>query len=149
LLSQARAWVMKSRLDPFAEFKPGGIAIHWRGMPDSEAKEIEVQVRAAWTKLTHSRELKLLSFESGVELRIARPHKGDAVTSIIGESAPNTEIAYLGDDLTDEDSFRALNGRGMTILVRPEYRETAAQVWLKPPDELVGFLQQWLNEISQ
>jgi len=149
LLSQAKTWVMKSSLDPLAEFKPGGIAIHWRGMAQSEAKEVEAQVRDGLTAFARNGELKLLSFESGVELRIARPHKGDAVTLIIGESAQNTEIAYLGDDLTDEDSFRALNGHGLTVLVRPEFRATAARVWLKPPHELVGFLEQWLSAVSK
>jgi trehalose-phosphatase len=110
---------------------------------------VEAQLREGWTVLASSGDLKLLSFESGVELRVARPDKGDAVASIIGESLPQTEIAYLGDDLTDEDSFRALNGRGLTVLVRPEYRQTAAQVWLKPPHELVGFLEQWLDGMPE
>jgi trehalose-phosphatase len=133
LLSQAEAWVAESNLAPLAEFKPGGIAIHWRGRAESEAKAVEAQVREAWTAFARSGDLKLLRFESGLELRVVRPDKGDAVASIAGESSPLTEIAYLGDDLTDEDSFRALNGRGLTVLVRPEYRQTAAQVWLKPP----------------
>jgi trehalose 6-phosphate phosphatase len=149
LLSRAKELVIESNLTPLAEFKPGGIAIHWRGMAEREAKEVEVRLREAWTGLARNGDLKLLSFESGVELRVARPDKGDAVASIIGESSPLTEIAYLGDDLTDEDSFRALNGRGLTVLVRPEYRHTAAQVWLKPPQELVGFLEQWLNGIPK
>ena len=149
LLSRAEAWVIDSNLAALAEFKPGGIAIHWRGMGEPEAKEVEAQLREGWTALVRSGDLKLLSFESGVELRVGRPDKGDAVASIIEESSPLTEIAYLGDDLTDEDSFRVLNGRGLTVLVRPEYRQTAAQVWLKPPHELVGFLEQWLNGIPE
>jgi len=149
MLSQAEAWVVESNLAQLAEFKPGGIAIHWRGMADPEAKAVEAQLREGWTALARSGDLKLLSFESGVELRVARPDKGDAVASIIGESLPQTEIAYLGDDLTDEDSFRALNGRGLTVLVRPEYRQTAAQVWLKPPHDLVGFLEQWLDGMPE
>ncbi len=141
--------MVESNLASLAEFKPGGIAIHWRGMADPEAKAVEARLREGWTGLASSGDLKLLSFESGVELRVARPDKGDAVAAIIGESSPMTEIAYLGDDLTDEDSFRALNGRGLTVLVRPEYRQTAAQVWLKPPHELIGFLEQWLDGMPE
>jgi hypothetical protein len=33
--------------------------------------------------------------------------------------------------------------------VRPEHRPTAAQVWLRPPGELIDFLQQWLHRIHQ
>ena len=41
---------------------------------------------------------------------------------------------------SDEEAFRVLNGRGLTALVRTQYRFTAAQVWLRPPDELIAFL---------
>ena len=51
--------------------------------------------------------------------------------------------SYLGDDLTDEDAFRALKGRGLSVLVRNELRETLADIWLKPPGELIDFLLKW------
>ena len=148
LLSKAREWVMKANLIPIAEVKPGGIAIHFRGMSQAEAEDIEVRLMEGWGEIAGSPELKLLRFESGIELRVARPDKGDAVASIIDDFDPTAEIAYLGDDLTDEDSFRALNGRGLTVLVRPEYRATAAQVWLRPPEGLIDFLQQWLIRLQ-
>jgi trehalose-phosphatase len=149
LLAQARDWLRRSELDSLAEFKAGGIAMHWRGLPEAEAKRVEAQVRQGWAALVQSGELKLLNFESGVELRVIRPNKGDAVRAILEESASQAEIAYLGDDLTDEDSFRALNGRGLTVLVRPERRESAARIWLRPPGELLVFLEQWLNGASK
>jgi len=148
LLAQAHKWVMNAKLTPLAEIKPGGIAIHWRGMSKAEAESIEARVTEGWMAIARSPELKLLKFESGVELRVSRPDKGDAVAAVLSESDPAAPIAYLGDDLTDEDSFHALNGRGLTILVRPEYRSTAAQVWLRPPRELIEFLQQWLRRMG-
>ena len=148
LLSQAREWVANSNLMGLAEIKPGGIAIHWRGMAQSEVESIESRLMEGWEAIASSPEVRLLRFESGIELRVVRPNKGDAVASIIQESGPSSEIAYLGDDLTDEDSFQVLNGRGLTVLVRPEYRSTAAQVWLQPPVELIEFLRQWLNRIQ-
>jgi trehalose 6-phosphate synthase/trehalose 6-phosphate phosphatase len=36
-----------------------------------------------------------------------------------------------------------LHGRALAILVRPEQRPTAAEVWLRPPEELAAFLQRW------
>jgi len=148
LLSKAKEWVIEAGLNPLAEFKPGGIAVHWRGMPDAEAGRVEAGIREGWTALAESSGLKLLRFESGLELRVAHPDKGDAVAAVIAESDRDAPIAYLGDDLTDEDSFRALNGRGLTVLVRPEPRETLAALWLKPPHELIGFLERWLIRIS-
>ena len=52
-------------------------------------------------------------------------------------------MAYLGDDLTDEDAFRAVATRGLGILVRQELRKTAAVAWLRPPEELLDFLHRW------
>ncbi len=57
-------------------------------------------------------------------------------------------VAYLGDDQTDEDAFRALKGRGLTALVRPESRPTAADIWLQPPQELIEFFDDWLHAVG-
>jgi len=148
LLSQAEAWLSETDLAPMAEIKPGGIAIHWRGMPDAEIEKIQARTREGWSALAQQPELKLLEFEAGLELRVASPDKGDAIASILGDSNADTPIAYLGDDLTDEDAFCTLSDRGLTVLVRTEYRETRARVWLRPPHELIEFLEQWLTRIS-
>ena len=145
LLARAEEWVIAAGLASLAEIKPGGIAIHWRGMPEADRVRVEARTREGWTALAERPGLKLLEFEAGLELRVVRPDKGDAVTAILENSDPKTLIAYLGDDLTDEDAFRVLSGRGLTVLVRPEYRETKASVWLRPPHELIGFLEQWLS----
>jgi trehalose-6-phosphatase len=62
---------------------------------------------------------------------------------VLSETAGDGAIAYLGDDLTDEDAFAAVKPRGLAVLVRPELRETEADVWLQPPRELVAFLKRW------
>ena len=47
---------------------------------------------------------------------------------------------YVGDDITDEDAFRALKGRGIGVLVGTEARETAANYTLRDTDETQQFL---------
>jgi len=57
-------------------------------------------------------------------------------------------VAFLGDDLSDESAFRAVQRagrRGLSVLVRREWRDTAAEVWLRPPTELKEFLLRWLQ----
>ncbi len=42
-----------------------------------------------------------------------------------------------------------MQGRGISVLVRPRWRKTEAQFWLKPPDELLDFLELWLKACTE
>ena len=148
-LEQAAAWIATQRLESRAEFKPGSVAVHWRGMAPEEAAEVHARVGPALGALAGRPGMALLEFDGGLELRCAEPHKGTAVRILRSELEPGAPFAYLGDDTTDEDAFRALLGTGaLTVLVRPEWRETAAEAWLRPPEELLGFLAGWLERIE-
>lgn len=48
---------------------------------------------------------------------------------------------YVGDDVTDEDAFRVIEGRGIGVLVAEEPRETAASYSLRDTDEVRVFLE--------
>jgi trehalose-phosphatase len=48
---------------------------------------------------------------------------------------------YIGDDSTDEDAFRALEQRGIGILVSEQSQPTAARYSLKNIDEVERFLR--------
>lgn len=147
-LAEAEEWVVARGLLSSAEIKPGGIAIHWRGMSPAEAARVQALTQRDWAALAERSGLKLLQFEAGLELRVSHPDKGDAVRSILAGLDSNVPTAYLGDDLTDEDAFRSLNGRGLSVLVKADYRETIAKAWIKPPLGLIEFLERWLNSVS-
>lgn len=75
--------------------------------------------------------------------------KGKAVLYLLealGLDREDVLPLYVGDDITDEDAFRALAGRGIGILVAdptdPEVagRSTAAEYVLRDTDEVMGFL---------
>jgi len=125
------------------ERKLASIALHWRGLPVLGAMSIETQARAIWQPYVDQGALELLPFDGGLELRARGCNKQHAVKAVLSETAADAAIAYLGDDLTDEDAFAAVKPRGIAILVRPELRETGADVWLQPPRELVAFLNRW------
>lgn len=148
LLSRARSWLTAAGLASSLEIKTGGIAVHWRGMPDSEVDRIRTCARNGLSAFLGGSELELLEFEGGLELRVAHPNKGDAVASILSGLSHDAQVAYLGDDHTDEDAFRVLNSRGLSVLVRLEYRETNARIWLRPPEELISFLDRWMSSVS-
>ncbi len=124
------------------ERKPGSLAIHWRGLSALQIAKIEQAVHENWTRLSAPSELEWHDFDGGIELRARGRNKGHVVETILSEMR-NGMAAYLGDDNTDEDAFRAIKGRGLSVLVRPTHRPTAADVWLRPPAELLVFLDRW------
>ncbi|MBD3218982.1 MAG: trehalose-phosphatase [candidate division Zixibacteria bacterium] len=142
-LEKARKWAKEQKLDDNLEEKPAGLAFHWRGMDESRAEEIEKKVLYKWQPVQKEFNLKLLNFDGGIEIKVAGRDKGNAVRSVLMEFGETDIIAYLGDDLTDEDAFKVLQGKGLCILVRNELRETLADLWIEPPDELLHFLQRW------
>ena len=127
------------------ETKPAGIAVHWRGLPAEERAWIENNLRTLSTSVVEDYGLMLLPFDGGLELRTSEKTKGDAVNTVLAECGKGVAIAYLGDDQTDENAFRAIKGRGLAILVRPEPRPTMADMWLRPPEELSQFLRDWIG----
>ena len=84
------------------------------------------------------------TFDGGIEFRAQGTTKGSAVRTILSEVGEHTPVAYLGDDSTDEDAFRALGDRGLGVLVRREPRATAADLRISPPEELLDFLKRWM-----
>jgi trehalose-phosphatase len=149
-LDQLRTQLLQDSFGGLFEDKPNAAVMHWRGASPQKAAQIREKTLALFESLACPTDclhgLTLLEFESGVELR-AGPDKGSAVATILKQSNPETPAAFLGDDLTDESAFRAVNSRaknGISILVRKEKRETEANLWLRPPAELKAFLKSWL-----
>lgn len=142
-LSDAGRWLAERGLHRLTEFKPGAVAVHWRGLDRKEASELHHEVLQAWMPITGRARLSLLEFDGGLEIRMSDLDKGDAVRTILREMRPDIPVAYLGDDTTDERAFRALGENGLSILVRPEWRRTCAHLWFKPPDDVLDFLAQW------
>ncbi len=141
---QTASEVLKNEeLENCIEMKPGGVAVHWRGLTPKDVQTTRGKVLERWMPLLSEYPLNMQEFDGGLELRIPGMNKGRAVTTILAESDPNSAFAYLGDDMTDEDAFMALKGRGLTALVRSEFRSTNADIWLRPPEELLQFLEEW------
>jgi trehalose 6-phosphate phosphatase len=125
-----------------SELKPACLAIHWRGLDPERAAAIEDIVTQNWALHARDTGLELHHFEGGIELRVPGRDKGVVVATIRAEM-PDAVLAYLGDDLTDEDAFSAIAPDGLGVLVRTELRATAAGLWLRPPGELLEFLGRW------
>ena len=125
------------------ECKPASVALHWRGLPALAIAKIRTQALSAWSPLVRGNDVELLSFDGGIELRAHGCNKRHAVKAILSETAEDSAIAYLGDDMTDEDAFAEVKARGIAVLVRPQYRDTLADIWIRPPRELLAFVRRW------
>jgi trehalose 6-phosphate synthase/trehalose 6-phosphate phosphatase len=146
-LDELRERLRRDSLGGLFEDKANGVVMHWRGASSGKVRLIEQRTRALFEPLARLDGLGLLEFEAGLELRAGRD-KGGAVEAILEEAGVGGPVAVLGDDVTDEVAFRAVNkaaGAHLSVLVRQESRKTAADVWLRPPGELLGFLGGWIS----
>jgi trehalose-phosphatase len=147
---------LEREYDPaMLEWKPNSVAVHWRGV-ESRQDDIANTMTQLFSQFANNGQdgrLELLPFDGGIELRAGQLNKGHAVERILADLPDDRFAAFLGDDLTDEDAFRVLRSRGeenrnLAVLVRGEARESYAQLWLKPPKELLQFLDGWIEAIE-
>ena len=131
------------------EVKPASVALHVRGMAPPDAQRVLATTRDAWNAL-EAPGLEVHGFDGGIELRVSGWDKGDAVREVLAHEPRGTAAAYLGDDWTDETAFVALHdlaavGRihALSALVRSEPRKSAAHLWIRPPEQLLAFLDRW------
>lgn len=125
------------------EFKQTSVAVHWRGVPALTAARIKQAATAVWQKLPHNSGIDLVSFDGGVKL-CNRQTDGNAAWEILSQSPGSVPVAYLGDDIPDEEGFAAVRKRvGLGVLVNARLRPTAADLWIRPPRELIAFLSRW------
>lgn len=142
-LQEARAALGSRGLLALAEWKTASVAVHWRDRPD--AKAIEARTRGALAPLVDSAEFEIMPIVAGLEWRCRRHHKGTALETVLSEEAPSVPIAYIGDDETDEDAFRALAGRGLGLRVGTLPVATAASACVSAPTGVLQFLELWFE----
>ena len=147
-LAAIGAELQQAHYAPSLEWKPTSLAIHWRSLPLPEQKHLSDLSESIFHRHVDGLRLELMPFQCGVEIRAANRNKGSVVTEVIAEATNSSIIAYLGDDTTDEDAFVALKGRGISCLICPEPRESCAEFWMTPPEELLQFLDRWIEATS-
>jgi trehalose-phosphatase len=110
------------------ERKRFSVAVHFRQVADADVgrlTEIVDATLAEHPRLKKGFGKKVYELRPGIDW-----NKGHAVLWLLKQLAEtHSDIApvYVGDDITDEDAFRALSGVGLTIVVRDvETRPTAA-----------------------
>lgn len=136
-LRQELAPVKAALVDP----KRFAVAVHFRQVANEDLPAVE---RAVDRVLEEFPRLRKTFGKKILELRPRLDwDKGKAVLWLLdalGLGDSDVLPFYFGDDVTDEDAFRALRGRGVGILVGCPERETAAPYVLDRPSEVGRFL---------
>ncbi len=153
-LERVRQALEKSFNAEVVEIKPSSIAVHWRRSTTGSFSPLEIRHRMEELCRQLPKPgpgdgvLHLLEFDGGLELRAGNINKGHAVIKVLETVSADTPVAFLGDDLTDEDAFAILRDRGLAVLVRPEPRVSQARLWLNPPEDLLHFLDAWIAAVE-
>jgi trehalose-phosphatase len=124
------------------EPKRFAVAVHFRLAQEADLPRIERAVDAA---VAAHPELRKTLGKKIFELRPALEwDKGKALLWLLEQLGRESVLPlfpfFIGDDLTDEDAFRAVKGRGLGILVADAPRVTAADYSLRDPEEVREFL---------
>jgi trehalose-phosphatase len=125
------------------ERKRFSIAAHYRKVNENDFPKLECAVSEVAAR---HRELRTMDGKKVYELLPDVDwDKGKAVLWLLeylGLEHEKIHPIYIGDDRTDEDAFRALQQRGVGIVVSEEPRATAANYSLKDPTEVERFLRE-------
>jgi len=77
-------------------------------------RKLRAAASETWKSLARDHGLECLPFDGGLELRVPGCTKGDVVRRLLADATPGSAVAYLGDDITDEDAFDAVKPCGIT-----------------------------------
>ena len=143
---------LREALDDIAgaqlERKHFSVAAHYRNVNENDAGRVVLAVEAVAGR---HRELRRIDGRKVYELLPDIDwNKGKAVLWLLetleverGKALP----IYIGDDRTDEDAFRALEKRGVAILVSERPQVTAANYCLNNPEQVERFLEELIARL--
>ena len=147
ILSQVLTTTLKGIRGVLIEDKGLSLSVHYRSVDEEE----EDRVKDAFHKVTDSLHVTgRIRVTRGKKVYEIRPpvdwDKGKAVSWLVAkckEMRAKSSIlpVYLGDDLTDEDAFKVIEGYdGISVFIGAEGFTSAARYYLDSPQEVMEFL---------
>jgi trehalose 6-phosphate phosphatase len=129
------------------EDKGRALAIHYRRIPDAGdgiRKRVEELVRPSFD------ELKVIHGKMVSEIKPRHADKGSAIRAFMDEAPFTGRLpVFIGDDVTDEDGFAAVNVlQGHAIHVG-DGATTAAHYGLSSVNEVIEWLETWPSRIHR
>jgi len=132
----------------FVEDKGLTLSVHYRLVREDRSSELR---RACEETVRGLRSKGKIRITEGKKVYEIRPgllwDKEDAIVLLISgwtssTGKPGSPVIFLGDDLTDEGGFKAVDRHGgVTVFVGDSGSHTTAQYFLRSPNEVAIFLQ--------
>lgn len=132
------------------EDKGFSLSVHFRLVDKKQIPQVKTIVHETTIVYVVRNEVKIKPGKMVLEIRAAGEwNKGKVVLWLLARQKfiikdRTTIPIYIGDDVTDEDAFKALKDKGLTIFVgrpKPSY----ARYYLKNPKEVVELLRRILS----
>lgn len=122
----------------FVEEKNHTLAWHYRNVDDDLGFIRSRELLDNLFHLIRNGQLQVIDGNKVIEIRVAGIDKGVAARKLVDEAAAEFVLA-IGDDKTDEDMFRALADKAITIKVGPGHSN--AKFCLANQQEVIRLLQ--------
>lgn len=130
------------------ERKRYSIAVHYRRVA---AERVEAVRDAVEALLAEQPALRMIRGKMVMELQPDIDwNKGRALEWLLKRAAAGEALlpVYIGDDITDEDAFRAIAGEGIGIVLRDSDRPTQARYALESPAAVRAFLERLVEALA-
>jgi trehalose 6-phosphate phosphatase len=128
------------------EDKQPALALHYRlARPEDWEETITEFLLIVQAYQRRGITLEVIHGKRTVEVRPLGVNKGKAMQALLEYRQGRTLPVYFGDDATDEDAFRVLHNRGLTVVVADPPRRTSAQYYLRNPEEVLTSLARLLR----
>jgi trehalose 6-phosphate phosphatase len=162
-LDRVESWMYLAKrmgMGVWYERKHASLVLHWRNLIEAGEEEtiarITQYMEGCWRDFNRRDILRYDPIDGGIEIRAKGEDKGKVFTMLMQNKEAG---AYSGDDVTDEDVFRAirynttLSEKAIGLLVREDWKHpkkpiSDAAIQLKPPHELLSFMDR-LGEAAQ
>ena len=130
----------------FIEEKKSTLAWHYRNTNQELGFMRSRELRNALLQLTANTALQVVDGNKVLEVRMVGVDKGMAAVNMISGFEPDF-VLCIGDDVTDEDMFRAMRDKGYTIKIGRA--NTSAQYTILSQKDVFPFLQRFVQPIEQ
>ena len=126
----------------FVEEKIHTIAWHYRNVDPELGFIRSRELLDTLYHLVRNAQVQVLDGNKVIEVRVAGIDKGVAARKLIDEAHSDFVLA-IGDDKTDEDMFRSLAEKAVTIKVGPGH--SVAQYSIAHPQDVIRLLGEFIN----